>query len=248
MNLGTPQRILIVDDEEPARRRLAELLADCAAELPLDVVGVAATGKQALTFCEQQPVDIILLDIRMPDMDGLETAEHLQKLAQPPAVIFITAFDAYAVQAFEVNAIDYLLKPVRPERLLAALRKVPASHPPRPEDLRRATVQPRRFFSIGERGKVTLVPVAEVITLRADVKYVAARTAEREYLLDESLASLEQEFSERFVRIHRSCLVSRSCIAGFEKDSEGGWLVRLKDIPEALPISRRQQHLVKDMK
>jgi two-component system, LytTR family, response regulator AlgR len=243
-----PLRILIVDDEEPARRRLTELLADCAAQLPLEVTGTAATGRQALDFCEQQAADVVLLDIRMPDMDGLETAEHLLKLEHPPAVIFVTAFDAYAVQAFEVNAIDYLLKPVRPERLLAALRKAPATHRPRPDDLRRATVQPRRFFSISERGKITLVPVADILTLRADVKYVAARSATREYLLDESLARLEHEFTERFVRIHRSCLVARAAICGFEKDHEGGWLVKLRDFPEALPISRRQQHIVKEMK
>lgn len=248
MHINSPLRILIVDDEEPARRRLVELLADCALQLPLEVAGEAATGRQALAFAEQHPVDVALLDIRMPDMDGLETAEHLLKLDRPPAVIFITAFDAYAVQAFEINAIDYLLKPVRPERLLAALRKAPAGHPPHPEDLRRATVQQRRFFSFSERGKITLIPVADVVTLRADVKYVAVRTAEREYLLDESLARLEQEFAERFVRIHRSCLVARDRIAGFEKDSDGGWLVRLQGIPELLPVSRRQQHLVKEMK
>lgn len=246
--MSLPLRILIVDDEEPARRRLAELLGDCAMQLPLEVAGSAATGREALTFAESHPVDVVLLDIRMPDMDGLETAGHLLKLSPPPAVIFVTAFDAYAVQAFEVNAIDYLLKPVRPERLLAALHKAPPVHAPGPEELRRATVQPRRFFSINERGKVTLIPVSEVIVMRADVKYVAARTATREYLLDESLARLEHEFGERFVRIHRSGLVARDRIAGFEKDDQGGWMVRLTGIPEALPISRRQQHIVKEIK
>jgi two-component system, LytTR family, response regulator AlgR len=250
-DIGLPMtnllRILIVDDEAPARHRLRELLADCAVTLPLEVAGEATNGRETLAFVEQRQVDVVLLDIRMPGMDGLETAEHLLKLPHPPAVIFTTAFDAYAIQAFEVNAIDYLLKPVRVERLLAALRKAATVSPPRPGVLRNATVQPRRHFSMTERGKVVLIPVADIFYLRADLKYVAARTAQREYLLDESLSQLEQELEDRFVRIHRNCLVARDRIAGFEKDGEGGWTARLRGIEDRLPVSRRQQHIVKEL-
>ncbi len=242
-----PLRILIVDDEAPARNRLRELLADCAASLPLAVAGEAANGREALEFAERQEIDVALLDIRMPEMDGLEAAEHLLKLERPPAVIFTTAYDGYAIQAFEVNAIGYLLKPVRPERLLAALTKAATAPPPRPESLRAAAGEPRRHLSTAERGKITLIPTADILYLRADLKYVAARTAEREYLLEESLNHLEREFGERFVRIHRNCLVAREAIAGFEKDEEGGWAVRLRGCEEKLAVSRRQQHLVKEL-
>jgi len=242
-----PLRILIVDDEAPARNRLRELLADCAATLPLSVAGEAANGREALEFAQSQDTDVALLDIRMPEMDGLETAEHLLKLAHPPAVIFTTAYDSYAVQAFEVNAIGYLLKPVRPERLLAALTKAAAAPAPRPESLRAAATEPRRHLSMSERGKITLIPVADILYLRADLKYVAARTAGHEYLLEESLNHLEQEFGDRFVRIHRSCLAAREAIAGFEKDGEGGWVVLLRGCAEKLAVSRRQQHIVKEL-
>ncbi len=240
-------RILIVDDEAPARHRLRELLGDCAATLPLEVAGEAANGRAALEFAQQHAVDVALLDIRMPEMDGLETAQHLLKLAHPPAVIFTTAYDSYAIQAFEVSAIDYLLKPVRPERLLAALRKAAAANLPYAGDLRAAAGQARQYLSMTERGKVTLIPVADILFLRADLKYVAARTAQREFLLEESLSHLEKEYGERFVRIHRNCLVAREGIAGFEKDGEGGWRVLLRGLEEKLPVSRRQQHVVREL-
>lgn len=242
-----PLRILIADDEAPARNRLRELLADCAATLPLAVAGEAANGREALEFAARQDIDVALLDIRMPEMDGLEAAEHLLKLSRPPAVIFTTAYDSHAVQAFEVNAIDYLLKPVRPERLLAALAKAAAAPPPRPENLRAAAGEPRRHLSMNERGKITLIPVADILYLRADLKYATARTAEREYLLEESLNHLEQEFGDRFVRIHRNCLVAREAVAGFEKDGEGGWVALLRGCAEKLAVSRRQQHVVKEL-
>ena len=199
----------------------------------------------------------MLLDIRMPGMDGLETAQHLLKLAQPPRVIFVTAYDAHAVQAFEVNALDYLLKPVRAERLAAALRKAAALLPnPQPNPLsnplsnplQQIAAQPRRYLSVAERGKILLVPVEDIVYLKAELKYVTARTLQREYLIEEPLSQLEREFGERFVRIHRSCLVARAAIAGFEKDGEGGWLLMLNGLAEKLPVSRRQQHIVKEIK
>ena len=237
--------ILIVDDEAPARYRLRELLGDCADALPLTIVGEAANGKETLKFIEQQAVDVVLLDIRMPEMDGLETAQHMLKLAQPPHVIFVTAFDSHAVQAFEVNALDYLLKPVRTERLLAALRKAATISL---ESLRQIATRPRRYLSVTERGKILLVPVEEIVYLKAELKYVTARTLQREYLIEEPLSQLEREFEERFTRIHRSFLVAKEAIAGFEKDGEGGWSIMLHGLAEKLPVSRRQQHVVKELK
>ncbi|HMM55510.1 MAG TPA: LytTR family DNA-binding domain-containing protein [Candidatus Desulfobacillus sp.] len=242
-------RILIVDDEAPARARLKALLADIAAEQPNQVVGEAADGVEALQRLEAVPADVALVDIRMPRMDGIELARHLAAAGQAPAVVFTTAFDQYAVQAFELNAIDYLVKPVRATRLAAALDKARRAAPPSPEALARLAPEPRRHLSLSERGRILLLPVAEILYLRAELKYVTARTREREYLLDESLMRLEEEFASRFVRVHRSCLVAREAIAGFEKgageDGEGGWLVLLAGLEEKLPVSRRQWPLVK---
>ncbi len=134
-------RVLIVDDEAPARSRLRDLLADCAEKQPLETVGDAASGAAALQLFAEKPCDVVLLDVRMPGMDGIETAQHLRKLDKPPAIIFATAYDAYALKAFEVHAIDYLLKPIRAARLAEALALAQKSRPPKPEvlaDLRRA--------------------------------------------------------------------------------------------------------------
>jgi two-component system response regulator AlgR len=246
-------RVLVVDDEAPARSRLKELLQDCAASQPLELVGEAANGREALELLAQNPVDVVLLDIRMPGMDGIEAAQHMQRLPHPPAIVFTTAYDNYAIQAFEVNAIDYLLKPVRVERLLAALLKAKVLAVGSVEALRGLAPQGRVHLSVYERNRIILVPVEKIIYLRAELKYVTVRTAEREYLVEESLSHLEQEFDRRFVRIHRNCLVARAYIAGFERqapdgsgETHSGWEVRLNGIDERLPVSRRQQHIVKE--
>ena len=252
-----PMRVLIVDDEAPARRRLHDVLSDSSAALPLTVVGEAANGKEAIALLEVCKPDVLLLDIRMPIMDGIETAEHLLKLEPAPAVIFTTAFDDYAIQAFEVNAIDYLLKPIRAERLIAALQKARAITLARMEALKSAVGKARTHISIGDRGRILLVPLADVVFLKAELKYVTVRTLEKEYLLEESLVKLEQEFSECFVRIHRNCLLARAYIEGFERvaheveEGEGassGWVARIRGMTERLPVSRRQQHLIKEFK
>ena len=253
MSLATPEvpRLLIADDEAPARARLRDLLDDCREAFPLAIVDEARTGIEALAVLEREKVDIVLLDIRMPEMDGMEAARHIAGMAQPPAVIFTTAFDAYAIKAFEVNAIDYLLKPIRRERLLAALGKVRTAPAISRQALDAAANQPRRHLSIHERGKIHLVPVAEILYLRAELKYVTVRTVQREYLVEESLTSLEEEFGDAFVRIHRNCLVARSAIAGFERnseESESGWAVVIRATGEKLPVSRRQHHVVKEFK
>ena len=245
-----PMRIMIVDDEAPARSRLRELLADCAESFPHVVVADAANGREALDKLSREPADLLLLDIRMPEMDGIEVARHLVNLEPMPAVIFTTAYDVYAIQAFEVNAVDYLLKPVRSERLLAALRKVQQGHSPKPAQLQKLARQPRANLSVQERGKIILIPVADIIYLKAELKYVTIRTAVREFLLEEPLTDLEEEFAERFIRVHRNCLVAKDRITGFDKVTEEGseprWLVMLKGVEEKLPVSRRQQYIVKE--
>ncbi|MDR2239879.1 MAG: LytTR family DNA-binding domain-containing protein [Zoogloeaceae bacterium] len=242
-------RIFIVDDETPARTRIKALLADIAPDLPNEVVGEAADGVEALQRLADQPADVALLDIRMPRMDGVELARHLAGATQPPAVVFTTAYDQYAVQAFELNAVDYLVKPVRAQRLAVALEKARHAGPPSREALARLATEARRHLSVNERGRILLVPLTEILYFKAELKYVTVRTREREYLLDESLTHLEQEFAARFVRVHRNCLVAREAIAGFEKaaeeDSETRWQVLLSGLDERLPVSRRQWPAVK---
>ena len=242
--------MVIADDEAPARSRLRDLLDDCAASMALEVVGDAANGRALLEMLEQTAADVVLLDIRMPEMDGIEVAQHLQKLADPPNVIFTTAYDSYALQAFELHAVDYLLKPIRLRRLYDALARVRTITPLSLDVLQKLTPEPRRHVSVQERGRVILVPVDKILYLRAELKYVTIRTAEREYLLEESLTRLEQEFAARFVRIHRSCLVARDYVESFERQSEGEtegqWVVKLRGLDERLPVSRRQQHVIKE--
>ncbi|HET6756493.1 MAG TPA: LytTR family DNA-binding domain-containing protein [Burkholderiales bacterium] len=241
-------KVLIVDDELPARNRLRALLADCA-EPPVEIAGEAAHGREALEKCETTQPDLVLLDIRMPEMDGIELAQHLMKLPQPPGVIFTTAYDDYALKAFEVNAVDYLLKPIRLERLQSALSRARQMKPIPQQALAQLAHKPRSNLSIQEAGRVHLIPLADIVYLRAELKYITVRTVEREYLLDESLAQLEQEFAEVFIRIHRNCLVAKACISGFERVIEAGesrWVTVLKGLGEKLPVSRRQHSVVRE--
>ena len=251
LNATTPTlSVMIVDDESPARARLRDLLSDVAAEVPNAVVAEAANGLLAIEAIVLNPVDVVLADIRMPKMDGIELARHVGRMERPPAIIFVTAYDSYAVQAFELNAIDYLVKPVRANRLAAALLKVRYSRPVPPQVLAELQQSARTHLSCHERGRLLLIPVSDIIYLKADLKYVTARTASREFLLDESLTHLEEEFSERFIRLHRSALVAKDAIAGFEKgapeDGEHQWQALLRGISEKLPVSRRQWPLVKN--
>jgi two-component system response regulator AlgR len=245
-----PLRIVIVDDEAPARSRMRDLLADCGQEIPLVVTGEAGSGRAALELLADRYADVVILDIRMPEMDGIEVAQHLQRLDAPPSVIFATAYDAYAIRAFEVHAVDYLLKPIRLARLKEALARAHPRRPPHAEALRKLQRAPRAFLSVPERGKVHLIPIDEVVYLKAELKYLTVRTPAREYLMEESLTRLEQEYAERFVRVHRNCLVARSAVRGFERSTpEGGeahWLVLLAGVDERLAVSRRQQHIVRE--
>lgn len=246
-----PLAIFIVDDEPPARNRIKELLDDCSDQLALEIVGEAGNGYDALARLSEVHADVVLTDIRMPQMDGVELAQHLNKLPKPPVVIFTTAYDAYAIKAFELHAIDYLLKPIRLGRLFDALTHARSAVPLRTEELQELTPEPRKNLSIHERGKIQLIPIEDVLYLRAELKYVTVRTAKQEYLIEEPLTALEKEFATRFIRIHRNCLVAKEEIEGFERvaDDENGeqhWTVKLKGLDEKLPISRRQQYIVKE--
>lgn len=237
-------RLFIADDETPARERLKELLADIAAELPTEVVGEAANGLEAVERLPASRAQVLLLDIEMPGMRGLEVARHLAGLEATPAVVFVTAHDRHAVEAFELNALDYLLKPVRAARLAAALRKASAAGPPPREQLAKAAAQAREYLSVTERHRILLVPVRDIVYLRAEMKYVTLRTRAGEHLIEEPLVALEREFAEHFVRVHRNCLVARSAVRGFERaggaEEEPHWNVVLDGVPERLPVSRRQ--------
>ena len=259
-----PARILMIDDEAPARRRLRDLLDDCREAFPLVIADEAANGVEAIEIINRGAIDIVLTDIRMPIMDGLEVARHIAKLGLAPKLIFTTAFDQYAVQAFELNAIDYLLKPIKQERLLLALNKARIVKPDALDAAAIATQSRRKHLSIHERGKIILVPIDDIIFLRAELKYVTVKTIAKEYLLEESLTKLEEEFAGLFTRIHRSALVANKAVAGFEKttdinnahessenniSSEGAgahWVVVLKGLDERLPVSRRQQHVIRE--
>jgi len=245
-----PLRVLIVDDEAPARSRLKNLLADINADLANVVVAEAADGVEALECIHRLEggVDVALVDIRMPRLDGIGLAQHLAAMPGAAAVIFTTAYDQYAVRAFELSAIDYLLKPVRAQRLLAALGKLPQGVADAAL-LQRLAPEGRKHLHSTERGRVLLIPMAEILFLRAELKYVTVHTLVREYLVEESLTHLEQEFAELFIRIHRSCMVARSAIAGCERESdsdgEAHWALLLHGVAEKLPVSRRQWPLIK---
>jgi two-component system response regulator AlgR len=241
-------KVFIADDEEPARERLKELLGDIAEEIPTTVVGEARNGLETIEQLPQSGAEMLLLDIQMPGMGGLEVARHLATLADPPTVVFVTAHERHAVEAFELNALDYLLKPVRAERLAAALRKASA---PNREQLAKAAQNAREYLSVAERNRIVLVPVREIVFLRAEQKYVTLRTRNREHLIEEPLVQLEREFAATFVRIHRNCLVARAAIRGFERgggaDEEPHWVVVLDGLEEKLPVSRRQWPTLREL-
>jgi len=244
-----PLRLLIVDDEAPARRRMREVLEDCARDLPLEIIGETGNGVDALKQAEREQPDALLLDIRMPGMDGIEVAQHLQKLPRVPAVIFTTAYDNYACQAFEVNAVDYLMKPVRAERLAAALTKARNLNMAMLDALRKAHPKARSHLSLSEKGRLILVPVDEILYFKAELKYVTVRTAEHEYLLEESLVRLENEFGGQFLRVHRNCLVARDKIGqiGKTRGTEEAHYIRLHGLDEPLAVSRRQYSHIREL-
>jgi len=237
-------KILIVDDEQLARQLLLDLLTEIDSSYELFQ---ANNGKEAIEIYSIEQPHVVLLDIRMPVMDGLETAYHFSSLASAPAVIFTTAFQDHALEAFEANAVDYLLKPVRIERLQKALSRIEAVSLKKIMTLRDAELRPaiHQHVSVTSQGKLELIPVSEVRCFKADQKYVSVCLPGREVLTDEPLKSLESQFSRYFVRIHRNALVAIGHIESLDKNSDGNYDIKLKDIDGKLNISRRQLKNVK---
>ena len=260
----TPLRTLIVDDEPLARLRLRGLLEGLAG-LPVRVLGEAGSSAQALVWLKEHACDLVFLDIQMPGPDGLQLAQSLEALPHRPIVIFVTAHAGHALRAFEIEALDYLTKPVRRERLASAVERARARlH----ERLAAATWQSTQaeaealpegeFLTITERGRLIRVPLVEVLFLKAELKYLTVRTATQSYIMEGSLTELEQRLGERFLRIHRNALVARKALrelgrhmaqqpAG-EADAESGegWAVRVAPVDEWLSVSRRQVAAVRE--
>lgn len=239
-------RILIVDDEGPARQRLRSMLEELGNGYR--VAGEATNGNEALALQAEVGADVLLLDIRMPGMDGMETAARLAAQPEPPAVIFVTAYDRHALEAFDRNAVDYLLKPVRMLRLKKALDKAGAlirsqggGGDPSPE-----AQAPEAFISVRVRGGLRRVPLEEVLFFRADQKYVTLRHQGGEELLDDSLKTLEAQYGERFLRVHRNALVSKRHLKGIERTRGGRLMVLLDGCDEQLEVSRRHAQAVRN--
>lgn len=235
-----PLRILVVDDETLARSRLRTLLFDCKAPSAL-LAAEAAQATQALELLQRERFDVVLLDIHMPGVDGLALAQALKNVPHAPALIFVTAHAEHALQAFEVDAIDYLTKPVRLERLQAALAKAARYLQSRATAVEDANTP---VLVIQERGGTERVSLAEVVYFKAELKYVTVRTLYRSYILDGSLNELEVRFAEQFLRVHRNALIAKRAVRALEKHydpEEGeGWAVRLSGVDELVAVSRRQ--------
>lgn len=229
-------KILIVDDEALARSRLRALLAKDGTH---EVVGEAASGEACLKLVARDRPDIVLLDIRMPGMDGIETARHLAALSEPPAVIFATAYDGFAIQAFEAQAVGYLLKPVREQRLAEALQR--ATRPTRPQLAALSDTGSTRRGRIAAKlgDALRLIPIDTIHYFQADQKYVTVHHEGGADLIDESLRELEAEFQDDFVRIHRNALVALKFVAALERDERGNLCLQLRGGEEPLAVSRR---------
>lgn len=239
-------KVLIVDDEKLARSRMRTLLGDCTAP-PVQVGAEAANAAQAMQLIQHEHFDAVLLDVHMPGADGIALARALQALPRRPAVVFVTAHAEHAVQAFEIEAADYLTKPVRLERLQLALQKVqrllggtPGAPAPAVQE----------SLVIQDRGRTERVPLAEVLYFKAELKYITVRTAARSYILDSSLNELEERYAAQYLRVHRNALVLRHAMRALERHhdpEEGeGWAVRLNGLDELLAVSRRQLAAVRE--
>lgn len=231
-------KALIVDDEPLARERLLDLLGDMDG---VEVIGQAGDGREAIEAVERLKPDLVLLDIRMPRMDGLETARHLGRFDQAPAIVFCTAYDEHALAAFDANAIDYLLKPIRADRLRVAIERAGRFNREAMRALERNDVSHRQrsHLCARVRGNLVLVPIAEIDYLLAEDKYVVVHHAGGEVLIEEPLKALEAEFADRFVRIHRNCLVALDKLVGLTRTVDGRVMARLGKLDAPLEVSRR---------
>ena len=236
-------KVVIADDEPLARERLRALLAQEAA---VEVVAEVGDGQAALEACTAHDADLVLLDIAMPGIDGLEVARHLAAFDPRPAVVFCTAYDAHALSAFDAAAVDYLVKPVRPERLHVALERARTFTLGRGQSDGEGGVRARTHLCARLRGSLRLIPVEDIRYLQAEEKYVVVHHARGEDLIEESLKSLEQEFGERFMRIHRNCLVSRHELVELRRSHDGQVHAVLRHVPQPLEVSRRCVSQVRD--
>ena len=229
--------VLIVDDEQLARQRLRKLLS---ANSGYQIIGEAVTGEDALRKTQASRPDVVLMDIRMPGMDGIEAASYINRMDKPPAIIFTTAFSDHALNAFEIHAIDYLLKPIKQSRLEAALDAAKRMNKAQLSQLCEQEIATARSkICIKNRGSLELIPVDEIIYFKADQKYVTLRTADQEYLIEESLKTLEEEFSDQFIRIHRNALVAQHMLHGLTKNNDSQACIRFSEIDDLLEVSRR---------
>ncbi len=231
--------VLVVDDEELARERIKKLLIESD---EYKVCAEAENGAEALMMVERYQPDVVLLDISMPVMDGLEVAKHLSGIDAPPAVIFTTAFGEYALEAFSTKATGYLMKPIRQEQLLQSLAQARSlNRAQRSEILDRHSDQgaSRKHICARMRGNLELIPIEDVYYFQADQKYVTVKHKKGEVIIEESLKSLENDLSDRFIRIHRNALVAKSRITGLTKSQIGRVKVTMDQIPDQLEVSRR---------
>jgi two-component system, LytTR family, response regulator AlgR len=235
-------RILIVDDEQLARQRLARMVDALDG---YSVAGEAANGLLALEQAQQVTPDVVLLDIRMPGMDGLEAARHLSGLPEPPAVIFCTAYEEHAVQAFDLQAVGYLLKPVRGDKLRDALSKAQRVNKAQLAALGGFDEQRRTHISARTRRGIELIAIEDIRYFQADQKYVTVRFDGGEVIIDETLRELEQEFADQVLRIHRNCLVATAHIERLERGGPGQSQIRLRGVDEPLDVSRRHLSAVR---
>ncbi len=230
-------KVLIVDDEPLARQRLRKMLTTT---LDHTIIGEATTGEDALRKTQLTQPDVVLMDIRMPGMDGIEAAAYINKMDNPPAIIFTTAFSDHALDAFETHAVDYLVKPIKQHRLNKALEAAKRINKAQFNQLRKKqNGHSRSKICIKIRGALELIPVEDILYFKADQKYVTLRTDDNEYLIEESLKALEEEFSFQFIRIHRNALIAENAMHGLIKSSAGHICVRFADIDDQLEISRR---------
>lgn len=230
-------KVLIVDDEPPARDRLQHMISGMD---NMQVCGQAAHGLEAVNMVQATQPDIVLMDIRMPGMDGLEAARHLSEMDEPPAIIFTTAFSEHALEAYDANAVDYLVKPIRQEKLEKSLVKARKLSKAQivALDIQTNNVG-RSHICARVRGNLELISVDNIIYFLADQKYISVRHKDGEVLIEDALKSLESEFESRFLRIHRNALVSTKFITGMEKQTDARFLVTLQGIEDKLEISRR---------
>lgn len=241
-----PLGVLVVDDEVLARARLRTLVGDCTAPAA-EVVGEAGDAVQALAWLASHSADVVLLDIHMPGMDGLALARGLQRHQPAPALVFVTAHAEHAVVAFELDALDYLTKPVRFERLQQALQKVERY---RKDSTGLESTLAQKSLLIQSLGRTERIPLADVLFLRAELKYITVQTGRRSHIMDGALSELESRHSDYFLRVHRNALVARHAMRALEKhiDAEEGegWALRLHGTDELLAVSRRQLAAVRE--